>query len=159
ALSADGVTAETDGPPGALYLARALASLDFGVVLITDRCAMPLLEAGCELLQLDCGTLVEFPFEAGDPDSVARACNLPGANAEADRCVEIFFARVAPGPRRLTHLTSIERPGPSHTLESLGKQARRGGAPVERFDREVPSEVRNICHNMRGLSINGWTAK
>jgi hypothetical protein len=63
ALAHDRVTTETDGPPGALYFARALIALGVDALLITDRYALPLLEVGCYLWRLDRKILVEFPFE------------------------------------------------------------------------------------------------
>jgi hypothetical protein len=53
---------------------------------------------------------------------------------------------------------AIERPGPSHTLESLLTQYRDGAAPAERFTTLVPPQHRNIAHNMRGESIQEHTA-
>lgn len=153
----DDITAETDGPPGALYLARALLALGVDVLLISDRYALPLIEVGCDLWQLDRKILVEFPFEEGTSTAAARARNGPPWDAKTDRWLEQFFAE-GPGPR-LTHLIAIERAGPSHTLESFEMQSRAAPAPRERFLAEVPAEARNRCHNMRGQSINGLTAK
>lgn len=153
----DGVTAETDGPPGALFLARALSALGIDAVLITDSYALPLLKKGCELWKLDRTALVEFPFEDGPTDAAARADNDSRHNTKTDRWIDEFFA--SPHGQSLTHLIAIERPGPSHTLESLRAQARGGPVPLQRFTREVPAADRDICHNMRGQSINPLTAK
>ncbi len=133
-----GVTAETDGPPGALYLARALVALGVEVVLVTDCHALPLLAAGCAAWQLDARMLVEFPFES------------------CDEWIDAFLA--SPRGERLTHLVAIERPAPSHTLDSLAAQRRAGEPPVERFAAEVPPNDRDVSHNMRGQSIDRWTA-
>jgi hypothetical protein len=152
------VTAETDGPPGALFLARSLAALGIEVVVISDRYALPLLEAGCDLWGLDRKILLEFPFETGPPDAPARASNAAPFNVQSDRWVDAFFSRGS--GQRLSHLIAIERPGPSHTQQSLAAQAsRRSAPPVERFLAEVPAEHRDVCHNMRGESINGHVAK
>jgi hypothetical protein len=155
------VTAETDGPPSALFLARALLAVGIDVVLITDRFALPLLEAGCDLWKLDRKMLWEFPFEDGPPTEPARLRNDPRCNTNTDRWVGDFYARFDASRREqpLSHLVSIERPGPSHTLESLRAQPRTGAAPLERFTSEVPLNARNVCHTMRGNPINGWTAK
>jgi hypothetical protein len=141
AVLADRVTAETDGPPGALFLAHVLRSLGLEVTLVTDRFAMPLLECGRTLLGFDSSVLVEFPME---DDAV-------------DRWVEEFFEEGR--GRKLSHLVAVERPGPSHTAESLASQPRAGGAPVKRFLAEVPEQERDVCHNMRGASIDAYTAK
>lgn len=151
------VAAETDGPPGALYLARALLALDIEVTLISDAYALPLLEAGCDLWQLPRSTIREFPFEEGDPTSAARVSYAPQFNARSNGWIDAFLA--SPLGTRLTHVISIERPGPSHTVESLGSQPRAGDIPRDLFEREVPPEERNVCHNIRGVPINGYTAK
>ena len=131
--------AETDGPPGALYLARALSALGSQVALVSDGSAMSLLEIGCRLWQLD-AELIEAPL----------------AHCASAAWVDDFFDSSI--GRRLTHLISIERVGPSHTLDSLNAQ--RGNSPeaVARFAREVPIEHRDACHNMRGVIIDKQTA-
>jgi hypothetical protein len=136
------VTAETDGPPGALFLARALAALNIDVVLISDRYGTPLLAEGCDLWKLDRNMVVEFPFADA---------------ADTDRWIGQFFST---NPcQRLSHLVSIERPGPSHTLESLAAQPRATPPPTARFESEVPPKDRDVCHSMRGQSIDAATAK
>lgn len=163
----DEVTAETDGPPGALFLARALLACDIDVLLITDRYALPLLTAGCELWGLDRARLLEFPCEDGEPFGPARASNEPACNVRADRWARDFYSQQLSArqlsargrDRPLTHLIAVERPGPSHTLESLAAQNRTGPPPLDRFSREAPAASRNICQTMRGKSINPWTAK
>jgi D-glutamate cyclase len=142
-----GMTAETDGPPGALLLARALATLGCDILLVSDRYGVPLLEAGCDHFGLARGVIHEMPIESHAADD-----RLP----LSDEWCETFFS----GPARgATHLVAIERPGPSHTLKSLAEQQRSGPVPDERFQREVLSAERNRCHNMRGEQIDNWVAK
>lgn len=137
---ADGrVVAETDGPPGALFLARALVALGIDVAIVTDTFALPLIEVGCDLWNLDRRMVVEFP--------------LAGGPAFADK----FLAARSHAP--WSHMIAIERPGPSHTLESLAAQTRIGPVPRERFLAEVAPEDRDACHNMRGQSIDAYIAK
>jgi hypothetical protein len=81
---------ETDGPLGAVFLARALAPLGVRVALVTDGFCKRALEVGLA----ECGLTGEVPVWA-----------LP--LAERDR---------AAFP--LTHLLALERVGPSHTPES-----------------------------------------
>ncbi|HVA47668.1 MAG TPA: glutamate cyclase domain-containing protein [Pirellulales bacterium] len=131
--------AETDGPPGALYLARALEALGSELVFITDRYARPLLEIGCRLWRLN-----------------ARLLEAPVDRAQAGPWIEQFLA--SPIAARLTHLIAIERVGPSHTLESLSAQPRGAAPPLDRFAAEVPVEARDRCHNMRGVVIDSHTA-
>jgi hypothetical protein len=141
------MTAETDGPPGALILAGTLVKLGIDTVLVSDRYARPLLEAGCDHLGLDRRMVHEMPIE-----SRGAGESLP----ESDRWCEAFFSGPGQGA---THLVAIERPGPSHTAESLVAQDRAGPAPLEQFLRDVPAGQRNRCHNMRGQSIDAHVAK
>jgi hypothetical protein len=134
--------AETDGPPGALYLARALLALGLDVALVTDRHGLPLLEAGRRCWGLGAAELFEFPMELEQQSS--------------RRWIDAFLA--SPPGDRMTHLISIERVGPSHTRESLAEQPRVGAAPWDEFERDVPREHRDRCHNMRGAVIDACTA-
>lgn len=145
--AAEPPAAETDGPPGALYLARALMALGIETVLLSDRFGLPLLECGRRAWGLE-AEIIEMPLGGGSP---------PGdiADAATDWCHR-FFA--SPLGRRLSHLISIERVGPSHTADSLAAQTRVGPPPLEHFAREVPPEHRDVCHNMRGASLDDVTA-
>ena len=80
-------TGETDGPLGALFLARVFAALDIPTVLIADRAAMNALTVGLTE-QGSRSALVEVTAKL-DPAAVVRDT----------------------GP--LTHLIAIERSGPS----------------------------------------------
>ncbi len=55
-------------------------------------------------------------------------------------------------------MIAIERPSPSHTLDSLTAQ---GASPelISRFTADVPVEHRGVCHNMRGEVIDLHVAK
>lgn len=130
--------AETDGPPGALYLARALSELGTEVVLISDRFGIPLLELGCELWRLD-----------------IKRVEVPIVRQAAEEVIETLM-RSALG-QRLSHVIAVERVGPSHTINSLAAQPRTGPPPSE-FSRQVPPHHFESCHNMRGLSIDHVTA-
>jgi hypothetical protein len=131
-IDGDRVTAETDGPPGALFLARAIAQRGGQAVLLSDQYGTPLLEAGRQLWQLD---------------EVALEC-CPGESVDA--WIDDFLRRYA----GLTHLVAIERVGPSHTPQSLAAQSRRGPTPDEAFCTAVPLDHQNLCHNMRGRPID-----
>ena len=145
--SSEGMTAETDGPPGALFLARALLALGIDVRLVSDRYGVPLLEAGCDQWSLGRERVHEMPIEQHSADDA-----LP----VSDRWCEAFFAGPALGT---THLIAIERPGPSHTLVSMVGQSRIGLPPAERFRDEVPADDFNRCHNMRGERIDSFVGK
>lgn len=156
-VTAQGVVAETDGPPGALFLAGILDALGVETMLIGDAVCSQVLAAGLEHCGLKRVELLDFPFEPGGPEEPARACNDAPYNTHSDAWVEAFLA--SPTGLRLSHLVAIERAGPSHTVESLAAQARQGRPPVEDFLSAVPPECRNVCQNMRGVSINGHVAK
>jgi hypothetical protein len=97
---------ETDGPLGAVFLARALQPLGIGVSLLSDGFCMRALQAGLAACALDrVVTLVTLPGDSSTPDDYRRQ----------------VFAQTGP----LTHLVALERAGPSHTQESL--QAQLGG--------------------------------
>ncbi|HWA98289.1 MAG TPA: glutamate cyclase domain-containing protein [Pirellulales bacterium] len=119
-----GPTVETDGPPGALYLAQALRNLGIDATLVTDRLGGHVLQAGCRQLGLPPEIVRSYPFD-----------DLPPA---------------------WSHLVAIERPGPSHTIESL--LAQDAPSDVHEFQSLVPPEERDVCHNLRGENISPYTA-
>lgn len=98
---------ETDGPLGALFLARALTPLGIRVVLATDAFCVPALRAGLEACKLsETVPLVSLPppAESGDADTY-----------------RLRFREQA-GP--LTHRIALERVGPGcdgrcHTMRGL----------------------------------------
>ncbi|MCH8044180.1 MAG: DUF4392 domain-containing protein [Planctomycetes bacterium] len=149
--------AETDGPPGALYLARAMLALGIDVTLVSDEYGTPLLEAGCDHWQLGRERVCCMPFENDQPASSARQTNHTEHSARSDAWVEWFYDE-GPG-RSVSHVIAIERVGPSHTPQTLAAQSRDGAAPRAQFEDEVPAASHNVCHNMRGDSINAHTAK
>jgi hypothetical protein len=137
ATHADPPAAETDGPPGALYLARGLIELGRDVVLVSDRFGMPLLRVGAEQWGL-----------------AVRQFEIP---MKGTRAAVGKFASSAVG-RGLSHLVSIERAGPSHTIASLARQSHAGPVPRAAFTAQVPRAHRGVCHNMRGKIIDRFTA-
>src|SRR5205085_5677023 len=95
---------ETDGPLGALFLARALSPLGVRVVLATDQFCVPALQSGLAA----CGLRKSVPLVALPNTQVT------GTLSSAEYW-EHFAAKAGP----MTHLIALERVGPSHTLESL----------------------------------------
>ncbi len=128
---ADPPAAETDGPLGALFLARALVPLGVRVSLFTDESCRAALAAGLAA----CGLDAAVPLVTLPPDGIPTA-----------------------GLAGLTHLLALERVGPGHTPETL--RASPGATPeaVELFRREVPPAHHGRCHNMRGHDITAWTS-
>jgi D-glutamate cyclase len=133
---------ETDGPLGALFLARALTPLGMRVALLTDAFCLPALDAGLRA----CGL-----------ESTVAALTLPGP----DRPWETFLAKGwLPFLResfRPTHLLALERVGPSHTLASIQGQSGAGESLLN-FLQEVPEEHHDRCHTMRGLDLTDRTS-
>lgn len=138
--------AETDGPLGALFLARALRPVGIEVVLATDDFCLRPLEEGLKA----CGLwgevpLVELPPAADGDDAAAYGRAFGG------RLASLGFSSL------LTHLVALERVGPSHTVESLRTQAPSTPADLKQFLAEVPVAEHNRCHNMGGRDITAWT--
>jgi hypothetical protein len=132
------VCSETDGPPGALFLARALTPLGIQVYLAADGTCVKALEVGVRACDLhDRVPVIELPDEAIDENGyiewVLAACDRASAP--------------------VTHLLALERIGPSHTVRSV--QAQKGTTPelLAEFQREVPSTRRDRCQSMRGIDV------
>lgn len=153
----DGVTAETDGPPGALFLARALSALGIRVWLISDQYASPLLAAGLRHWRLRSVSLLEMPLAATATfNSSAGGAGSSGTAALIDRWMRDFWDSAL--PQKLSHLIAIERPGPSHSASTLAARADATPETLARFAADVPAADQGICHSMRGDNLEAWTA-
>ena len=100
--------AETDGPPGAAVLGRALRLLGAQVRYVTDRSPAPILAAALEALE-ERAEVEVYP-------------ELPGA------------ARLLLDRERPTHLISIERPGRSRSgdyLSARGESVAKWNLPLD----------------------------
>jgi hypothetical protein len=129
---------ETDGPLGALFLARALAPLGVRVVLVSDAFCTPALQVGLSL----CGLAEVVPL-----------VTLPSVEESVGLGPEGYRRRFFEQAGRLTHLVAVERVGPSHTAESLRLQPGATPAMLEQYLREVPVEHQDRCHSMKGRDI------
>jgi hypothetical protein len=138
--NADPPCAETDGPPGALFLARALAPLGVAVMIGTDPNCRAAIRAGLSACGLDEQVPVVTLPVADDPDVYAGYFDFWDADPE----------HAYPMP---THYVAVERVGPSHTPQSLAADA----DSLRRFLAEVPPEHHGRCHNMRGGDITDFT--
>lgn len=69
---------ESDGPPGAAALARALTAVGFAVVLLTEEPCVPGLKGMCELLGVDVEVRV-LPMEQETPEHREIAQSLDAA--------------------------------------------------------------------------------
>jgi D-glutamate cyclase len=135
--SVDPPRAETDGPPGAIFLARALHHLGLKVHLITDRFCINALDACITTLGLSRHiTVHDFPMDGDEHD------------------VNDLRSRFGP----LTHLISIERVGPSHNPESVAGQLEGSRFVMERFRETVAPVDFDRCHNSRARDITELTA-
>jgi D-glutamate cyclase len=129
---------ETDGPPGALFLAEVLGRLGFRVALAAEGDCLPALAAGLAFLGLGDVPLLETPPGELDPEAF-----LAQAEARIGAC---------------THLLAVEKAGPSHTPESLRAQEGFRETDLPRFLQEVPPGARGRVHTMFGRDITALTA-
>jgi hypothetical protein len=135
--------AETDGPLGALFLARALTTLGIPVTLLTDAFCYPALWVGVVASGLRHEVLVaQIPSTAHNWKTLEKVYQR--------HVLEGFL----PGtPPRNTHLIALERVGPSHTVESIRAQPQGKPGTAERFALDVPENHWGRCHTMRGRDI------
>jgi hypothetical protein len=123
--------AETDGPLGALFLARALTPLGIRVILASDAFCIPALEAGLSATGLS---------------QSVQLITLSSIEPSSAEYWQYFRDRAG----NLTHLLALERVGPSHTPQSIQLQSPND---LARFLAEVPTEHYGRCHSMRGRDI------
>ena len=129
---------ETDGPLGALFLARALTALGIQVVLATDSFCQKALEVG---------------LGAAGLRKLVPLVILPSAEKAGPMSLTDYWNAFADRAGSLTHLIALERVGPSHTPESLQAQHGISIADVQEFLASVPPEHQDRCHTMRGRDI------
>jgi D-glutamate cyclase len=140
--TADPPAAETDGPLGALFLARALTPLGIRVALLTDSYCKNALAEGLRACGLEKSVqLLALPGPEGPWETFLVRGWLPFVR-------ETF---------RATHLVALERVGPSHTEQSVQRQLGDGDGLID-FQNEVPEEDRDRCHTMRGVDITAKTS-
>jgi hypothetical protein len=121
---------ETDGPLGALFLARALVPLGIPVVLVTDDFCVRALEAGLA----ECGLRKQVPIVTL-PTPVQAT---PMSDAEY---WQYFDDRK--GIASLSHLLAIERVGPNHVHDRChtmrGRDITDLMSPAHRLFNAVPN--------------------
>ncbi|MCI0378002.1 MAG: DUF4392 domain-containing protein, partial [Gemmataceae bacterium] len=131
---------ETDGPLGAVFLARALWPLGIRTAVATDLFCASAITAGLHA----CGLVNDVPV-AVLPDYATSQ----GMSAAA--YWQLFQDGIGATP---THLLAIERVGPNHTIESLQQQSGEAlGETLVDFCEEVSDEQFDRCHTMRGRDI------
>jgi len=139
---------ETDGPLGALFLARALAPMGVGIALAADGTAVPALATGLAA----CGLagkvpLVTLPDAEGAYEGTIRE--------HAHALHHDYLMRFTTEVGSVTHLVALERVGPNHTRESIGFEG--ASEAWELFPREVPQAARGRCLSMRGRDVTPFT--
>ncbi len=134
---------ETDGPLGAVFLARALVPLGIKVVLATDAFCLRALEAG---------------LGAAGLRKAVPVVVLPSVEAAGTMSVSDYWQHFADRAGRLTHLIALERVGPSHTPQSVRDQPGNPPGVLDAFSRDVPPGDHDRCHTMRGRDITDNTS-
>lgn len=127
---------ETDGPLGAVFLARALVPLGIKVVILTDAFCVPALEAGVAL--------------AGLRKSVPIVTLPAATEAEA---ADAYWEMVSQRTGALSHLIALERVGPSHTPDSIRLQPGSSAETRVHFEHLVTEDHHGRSHTMRGADI------
>ena len=128
---------ETDGPLGALFLARTLVPIGIRIAIITDSFAKQALAAGLE----SCGLKDAVPLLTIPPPMHPWDAFL---QTDWRRFQEWF---------PISHLVALERVGPNHTLDSLCARGPVTQEVLDRFEEELPADQRDRCRTMRGLDI------
>jgi hypothetical protein len=127
---------ETDGPLGAVFLARALEHLGIKTAIASDPYCLAALEAGLRATHLDGQVaVIELPKSAPTPRFY----------------LEAILGQFS-GP--LTHLLAIERAGPNHTGASVATQPGYSPSWIDDFEPEVPAALRDRCLTMRGWDVS-----
>src|SRR5262245_26331981 len=121
--TADPPAFETDGPLGAVFLARTLSALGVRVVLMAHPGCHPALRAGL--------AVAGHPSVPVEPLPDAWPAHVPA----------------------FSHHLALEMVGPNHTEESIGRSPGANPATAAAFLDEVPPEKRDRCYNMRGRDV------
>jgi hypothetical protein len=134
---------ETDGPLGAVFLARALQPLGVEVILATDTYCVEALRTGLDACQLlDQVGLIELPNVAWDEQGYE----------------DQLFGALGRSSAPLTHMLAIERVGPSHTTKSVKAQLKNMTDTLVLFQDDVWPEQRDRCYSMRGMDLTPYTS-
>ena len=129
---------ETDGPLGAIFLARALVPLGIRVILASDAFCVRALEAGVAVSGLR---------------KAVSVVTLPSTEVAGKLSMAEYWQYFVERTGRLTHLIALERVGPSHTSQSIS-----GQPGADRFAVEIAAEEHDRCHTMRGRDITNSTS-
>jgi Domain of unknown function (DUF4392) len=131
---------ETDGPPGAASLGRALRLLGKRVTYVADPVAVPLVKAALGALGERADVLTFAHEQANEGRNPGRGRHAPGGPAEQE--ARRILAAVRP-----THLVAVERPGRTGDGDSRSMRAesvRPWNAPVDTMFLIAPRAVVTI---------------
>lgn len=126
---------ETDGPLGAIHLARALTPLGYEIVLISDPFCERALKVGLHQAGLE-----------------QVRCVILGGGLDIAKAEQIV------DDLALGHLVSIERVGPNHTLASVQAQPGFDTSHLESFRAQNPVDAQDRLYTMRGLDVSSQMA-
>ncbi|HEX3150947.1 MAG TPA: glutamate cyclase domain-containing protein [Gemmataceae bacterium] len=157
--SVDPPTGETDGPLGALFLARALTRAGIPCVLASDAAGFDALTEGVRLLELERGARSASEGEttslAGASGSAAVVKLPDGTSVEDADQYRAVFGKLTGS---LTHLIAVERVGPNHRVSSLKALPTTTPEVLGQFVKAVPRPQRGRCFTMRGHDLTPLTA-
>jgi D-glutamate cyclase len=132
---------ETDGPLGALFIAKTLAPLNIDVFLASDDAAGNALRVGLAAANLEQERFIEL----------VKPSSMMWIRPDAAKVSRNLFHDQAAS----THLLAIERVGPSHaTLASVLAQRGNDSAAAASFAASVPESVRGHRYTMRGRIVD-----
>lgn len=97
----EGPVAETDGPPGSIFLAAMLRAVGQSPSIVTDQVGEPVVRAGLAALQLNDVHLLVAPMTTCSVEGRATVC--------------AWWREQSHLAEPWSHLIAVERVGPSHT--------------------------------------------
>lgn len=138
-ITDDGVVAETDGPPGSIYLAAMLRAVGQPVTLVTDRVGESVIRAGLSAAPMDDVPLLIAPSAM--------------SNDEGREGVRAWWREQSPTIEAWSHLIAVERVGPSYSgvcHNMRGVSLDEHTAPLDVLFEEP--EVRSTPYQVLGTS-------
>jgi hypothetical protein len=131
---------ETDGPLGAVFLARALAPLGIEVAIYTDGFCSRAIAAG---------------LAACNMHKKVNVYALPSPAKSLEILHEQYYHTAMGKLPGISHLIALERPGPTHSIGSVQMQFKEQalGQTYLDFLSACPDEYQGRCLSMRGIDI------
>lgn len=145
---------ETDGPPGAACLGRALRLLGAEVTYVTDAVAVPPLQAALKVLG-EPAAIEIFQVAHARADGTARG-RAPGCGAAREA------ARRLLGEHRPTHLVAVERPGRArdgHYRSARGRSLTEWNGALDELFLAAPARVVTVGVGDGGNEVGMGTVR